>query len=73
MQGISTIQPLLAKIRVENLCECKQLQMNSLRSEQGIFSGAQGIDSALQGICEIDLRVRMCVKFFRLVDNKSIN
>jgi hypothetical protein len=31
MQGISPIQPLIAKIRLENICEFMDLQMNSLR------------------------------------------
>jgi hypothetical protein len=47
MQGISPIQPLFAKFRRENVCYFSSLRENSLRSEQGIFSRPQGINSAL--------------------------
>jgi hypothetical protein len=55
MQGISAIWPFSSKIRVKNIREFSSLQLNSLRGEQGINSGAQGIRSAEQGIWrEID-------------------
>jgi hypothetical protein len=46
MQGISRNRPLFREIRVENVCAFSGLRGNSLRREQGIFSGVQGIVSA---------------------------
>jgi hypothetical protein len=45
MQGISPIQPLFAKIGLENICEPSNFETNSLRGEQGIILPLQGINS----------------------------
>jgi hypothetical protein len=44
MQGISAIQSLFAKIRLENRRYFSDLRANSLRREQGIISREQGIN-----------------------------
>jgi hypothetical protein len=48
MQGISPIQPLLAKIRLENTCKYNSVRENSLCGRAGnFFARVQGISSAL--------------------------
>jgi hypothetical protein len=42
-QGISTIRPIFARIRLENSCKFNVLRENSLRIEQGIYLREQGI------------------------------
>jgi hypothetical protein len=64
MQGISPIQPFLAKIRLENTCECNGLQTNSLRIGAGNYLHEQGINSAFPigagNLREIEPRASMC-------------
>jgi hypothetical protein len=50
MQGISSIPPLFAKIRLENICEFIDLEMNSLRETAGNFFAHAENTSPQQGI-----------------------
>jgi hypothetical protein len=46
MQGISPIQPLFAKIRLENFCESSSFETNS-KQGAGNYLREQGINSGL--------------------------
>src|SRR5271168_4631237 len=68
MQGISPIQPIFSKIRLENLCEFSSLRDNSLRIGAGNLFARAGNYFDLFGcsrdLREIDSRARVpnCVK-----------
>jgi hypothetical protein len=70
MQGISTIQPFFAKIRLQIIRKLSSLQANSLRREQGIISGEQGIDFPQQGIPRPRPNSSIAVNTFFVVDKK---